>query len=133
MNADLLGDIMLLSFFEMGIVIIAIPACLVYPVVCRLCKGEWRNLYSWYDIASCLAMHAIWLYGFTHDFNHRGVGRIQDIVVLGCIYGVLVLLRIPFVWQRPEWRARIAMLSFLLLVSTAIMLTWFVNLAECAD
>ena len=85
------------------------------------------------DIVSYFATHAIWLYGFTHDFNHRGGERIQDIVVIGCLYGALVLLRIPFVWRHPEWRTRIAAISSVLLVITAIMQTWIVNLAECSD
>ena len=133
MNADLLEDIMLFSFFEMGIVLIAIPAFLVYPVVCRLRKGEWRNLFSWVDVPSYIVTHAIWLYGLALDFNNRGVGMFLDIVVIGVEYGVLVLLRIPFVWRHPEWRTRIAATSLALLVVTAITLTWFVNLAECAD
>ena len=133
MHAGLFEDITLLALFELGIVLVAIPAFLFYPVAHRLCKGIWRSLCSWVDIISYFATHTIWFYGFTHDFNHRGAGRIQDIVVIGCLYGVLVLLRIPFVWRHPEWRTRIAAISLVLLVVTAITLTWIVNLAECAD
>lgn len=122
--------ILYIYLFDLGIVWTAIPSFLVYPVVRRLCKGEWRSLFSWSDVASYFATHAIWFYGLTHDFNHRGVGRIQDIVVLGCLYGALVLLRIPFVWRHPEWRTRLAVISLLVLVSAAIALTWFVNLAS---
>ena len=122
-----------ISFFEFGIVWMAIPAFFVYPVVCRLCKGEWHTLFSWFDLASCVVAHAIWLYGITHDSNWRGVGRLVDVFSLGLLHGVLVLLRIPFVWRHPEWRTRIATLSLLALISAAVTLTWFVNLAECAD
>ena len=124
---------LLLSLFDLGIVCVAIPSFAVFPFVYRICKGRWCSLCSWMDIVSYFVTHAIWLYGFAHDFNHRGVGRIQDIVVIGCLYGVLVLLRIPFVWRHPEWRTRIAAISSVLLVITAIVLTWIVNLAECAD
>ena len=122
-----------LSLFDLGIVCIVIPSFLVFPVAHRLCKGRWLSLCSWIDIVSYFVTHAIWFYGFANDFNHRGAGRIQDIVVLGCLYGILVLLRIPFVWRHPEWRTRIATLSLLALISAAVTLTWFVNLAECAD
>ena len=125
--------ILYLSLFDLGIVCIAIPPFVVFPFAHRLCKGRWRSLCSWIDIISYFVTHVIWFYGFTNDFNHRGVGRIQDIVVLGCLYGVLVLLRIPFVWRHPEWRTRIAAISLVVLVVTAITLTWIVNLAECAD
>ena len=122
-----------ISFFEFGIAWMSIPAFFVYPVFRRCLKREWRNLFSWFDLISCLSVHAIWLYGLTHDFNHRGAGRLTDIFYLGLLYGVIVLLRIPFVWWHPEWRTRIAALSLLVLLSAAVMLTWFVNLAECAD
>ena len=122
-----------ISFFEFGIAWMAIPAFLVYPVVRRCLKREWRNLFSWFDLASCFSAHVIWLYGLTHDFNSRGTGRLADIFYLGLLYGVIVLLRVTFVWWRPEWRTRIAAISFLVLLSVATTLTWFVNLAECAD
>ena len=133
MIINLLEDIALFCYLEFGIVLVAIPSFLAFTVSHRLCKGRWYSLCSWIDIVSYFAMHVIWFYGFTHDFNHRGAGRIQDIVVLGCLYGVLVLLRIPFVWRHSEWRTRIAAISLVLLVVTAITLTWFVNLAECTD
>lgn len=123
----------LISCFELGIVWIAIPAFFIYPLVRRLLKREWRNLFSWVDVVSCVAVHAIWLYGITHDFNWRGAGRLVDIFSLGVLHGIIILLRIPFVWRHPEWRTRIAAISLFALVVTAITLTWFVNLAECAD
>ena len=122
-----------LLVFDFGIVCAAIPAFVVYPIVRRLLKNEWRNLFCWVDIPSYIVVHAIWLYGLVHDFNNRGAGMFLDIVVIGVEYGVLVLLRIPFVWRHPEWRTRIAAISLVLLVVAAITLTWIVNLAECAD
>ena len=122
-----------LLFFDFGIVCVALPAFIVYPIVRRLLKNEWRNLFSWVDIPSYVVIHAIWLYDLAHDFNNRGAGMLLDIVVIGVEYGVLVLLRILFIWRRPEWRTRIAAISLVLLVITAITLTWIVNLAECAD
>ena len=126
-------DFVIISFFELGIVWIAIPAFLVYPVARRLRKREWGNLFSVVDLVSCFVTHVIWFYGVAHDFNKRGVGRLADIFYLGLLYGVLVLLRIPFVWRHPEWRTRMAMLSFVVLVIAAVALTWIINLAECAD
>ena len=123
----------IISFFEFGIVWIAIPAFLIYPVARRLLKREWRNLFSWIDAVSCFVTHAIWFYGFTHDFNWRGAGRLTDIFYLGLLHGVLVTIRIPFVWLHSEWRTRMAMISFVMLVAAAVALTWLVNLAECAD
>lgn len=133
MIVELFYCILYLLLFDLGIACMVIPSFVVFPFVHRLCKGRWRSLCSWIDIVSYFATHVIWFYGFTHDFNHRGVGRIQDIVVIGVEYGVLVLLRIPFVWRHPEWRTRIAAISLVLLVVTAIALTWIVNIAECVD
>lgn len=131
MNSDLLEFIAFYTcYIGVGIVWLAIPAFAFYPFVRRLFKGEWGGLYSWVDFCSFLAVHLIWAYGFLHDFNHRGVGMVLDIVVIGGLYGGVVLLRIPFVWRHPEWRTRLAVISLLVLVSAAIALTWFVNLAS---
>ena len=130
MIKDLIEDVLFISFLEFGIVGIAIPAFLFYPVLRRISRGEWRSLCSWIDFVSFFAIHIIWFYGFIHDFNRRGAGMFLDIVVLGVAYGVLVLLRCLFVWRHPEWRTRIAMLSFFILVAITIILTWFINLAS---
>ena len=41
----MLDYFMLLSFYDMGIMWIAIPAFIVYPVVRRLFRQEWCNLF----------------------------------------------------------------------------------------
>lgn len=113
-----------------GIVWIAFPAFVVYPIVCRICKGKWQRLHSCFDLCSLLAMHAIWAYGFLNDFNHRGAGMILDIVIMGGVYGVMILLRMPFVFRHPKWRTRMAVSTFVLLVILAIVLTFICNLAR---
>ena len=119
----------LLSFYDMGIMWIAIPAFIVYPVVSRLFRQKWCNLFSWVDIVSCLMIHVIWFYGLTHDFNSRGAGRLLDIFYLSLLYGIIILVRIPFVWCHPEWRTRIATISLLILICVSIALALFINLA----
>ena len=72
-------DFVIISFFELGIVWIAIPAFLVYPVARCLRKREWGNLFSVVDLVSCFVTHVIWFYVVAHDFHKRGVGRLADI------------------------------------------------------
>lgn len=117
-------------YVGIGIVWMAIPAFLVYPLVCRLSKGEWHSLYSWIDLCSLLSTHVIWAYGFLHDFSRRGAGRILDIVIIEVAYGVMVFLRIPFVWRHPEWRTRMAVASLFLLNVLAISVIFFFDFAR---
>lgn len=127
------GSIYLLYYlflFDSGIVWLAIPAYAIFPIVHRICRKEWRNLFSWIDLVAYFASHSIWLYGLTHDFNHRGAGRLLDIFVIGFIFGIAVLLRIPLVWRHAKWRFRAAAISALLLVGVSVILTWILNLSD---
>lgn len=117
-------------YVGIGVVWMALPAFLIYPLVCRLCKGEWRSLYSWIDLCSLLSSHVIWAYGFLQDFTHRGAGMVLDIVIIEVVYGAMVLLRIPFVWRHPEWRTRMASMSLVFLVVLTIATTFFFDFAR---
>lgn len=130
MFSELVYLLRFLYILDFCIVWMAIPAFVFYPIVRRIRRNEWQSLFSWIDIFSYFATHSIWFYGFTHDFNYRGAGRLLDIVFIGLLYGILILLRMPFVWRYPEKKFRIAAISSMILISASIVLTWFVDLAN---
>lgn len=109
---------------------IVIISLVMYLCVCRLVRGAWRSPYSWFDILTALSMCVIWYHGAQHDFNHRGIGRFIDLMVMGGIYSVVLLFRIPFIWNHPQWRTKISFASFLILSLMAIIITWCINLGS---
>ncbi len=116
--------------FGSGAIWLVAPTFIIYPVVHRIVRGTWYSLYSWIDFLTFCVVDAIWYHGILHDFNYRGAGRLYDIVILGALYGIMITMRIPFVWRHPEWRTKIALVTFGLLLLVAIVITYSLSLAS---
>ena len=107
--------LILLSFFEFGVIWMAIPIFIGYPILSRLVRKKWSSVFSWLDLISCLMIHLIWYCGVLCDFNQISNIRALVLIILNLLFGVIVILRVPIVWHHPEWCKRIAIISLLIL------------------
>lgn len=65
----------------------------------------------------------IWTYFSSEDSMGRGLGWFLDLVVIGFVYGILVVLRTPILWLNIRRRM---MVSLVILVLTDITMLYFV-------
>lgn len=122
--------ICLLMLFGVWGAWIILPILIVFIASHKLIRGVWSNPCSWIDILSFCTMVIIWYLGVQDDYNHRGMGRFFDAMVLGAIYAIVFVLRFPFVWIKAPWKNKCALISFLIMAIVSIALTWCFDIAR---
>ena len=109
---------------------IILPMLILFVVLHKFIKGGWFNPCSWIDFLSFFTMVIIWYFGLQDDYNHRGMGRFFDAMVLGAIYAVVFVLRLPLVWIRASWKNKCALISFVIIVVVSVVLTCCFDIAR---
>ena len=107
---------------------IFIPSLITYLFLCKWRKGLWHFPYSYIDFIALCLMSIIWWHGVRYDYNHRGMGRFVDLMVMGLTYSMLLAVRLPILWWRPQWRMRIAGITLIVVLTTTVIITWCINL-----
>lgn len=105
-----------------GAVWFVLPTLIVFPLLYRLRKGTWRSPCNLVDVITILSVCIIWAYFSDKDSMGRGLGWFVDLIAIGFVYGVLIVLRTPFVWLNIR-RRMIA--SIATLVLTNIIMFFF--------
>ena len=109
---------------------IILPMLILFIFLHKVIKGDWFNPCSWIDLLSFFTMVIIWYFGLQDDYNHRGMGRFFDAMVLGAIYAVVIVLRLPLVWIRSSWKNKCALFSFVIIVIVSVVLTCYFDIAR---
>ena len=109
---------------------IILPMLILFIFLHNVIKGDWFNPCSWIDLLSFFTMVIIWYFGLQDDYNHRGMGRFFDAMVLGAIYAVVIVLRLPLVWIRSSWKNKCALISFVIIVVVSVVLTCCFDIAR---
>ena len=105
-----------------GAVWFVLPTLIVFPLLCRLKKGTWRFPCNLVDVLTIISVCIIWSYFSGKDSLGRGLGWFVDLIVIGFVYGVLFVLRSPFVWLNPRFRL---IASIVTLALTDIIMLFF--------
>lgn len=106
----------------MGAIWFVLPTLILFPVLCRWRKGKWRSPCNFVDILTILLACTIWKYFSDKDSMGRGLGWFVDLVVIGLVYGILIVLRTPIVWVNIRCRMTVSIVT---LVLTGITMLFF--------
>lgn len=105
-----------------GAIWFVLPMIIVFPLLYRLRKGTWRSPCNLVDVVTILSVCIIWAYFSDKDSMGRGLGWFVDLIVIGFVYGVLLVLRTPIVWRNMRFRMIASVATFVL---TDIIMLFF--------
>ena len=103
-----------------GAIWFVLPTLIAFPFLFRLRKGVWRFPCNLFDVLTISSVCIIWVYFSGQDCMGRGLGWFVDLIVIGFVYGILFVLRTPFVWGNIRYRKTASIIT--LVLTDAIML-----------
>ena len=101
-------------FLGYGAVWLVVPTLIVYALLYRLKRKEWKIPCDLLDIPTLIIPCCIWYHFMQHDGTYRGAGWFVDLIATGAVYGIFFLIRTIVIWFRPQWRCKASLLMFVL-------------------
>lgn len=99
-----------------------IPSAAVYALLHKWKKGTWSIPYSFLDVAVYVAIGYVWYYTYTLLGLDKGWENLLcELVGLGGLFGLLLFVRVPFVWRHPDWRLKFAFSSAVIILLAAML------------
>ncbi len=91
-------------------------------VLSRVRKRLWLVPYSGVDVAVWVFLVYVW--GFTvllveKDFGYDNV--VYELIGLGGLFGVLLCVRLPFLWRHPEWKRKFALATAVVMFLATVL------------
>lgn len=124
----------LVSFLVgLGVVWIVVPSAVVYLVLHRVRRGSWAIPYSIVDVVTWVAIGYVWFFTYTWLRLEKDWGNyLDELIGLGGLFGLLLCVRIPFVWRHPEWKLKFAFATSAAILLVAVLVAWLVpDLGGC--
>ena len=118
---DLLENLSLFgTLIGLGAIWFVIPTLVVFPLMYRLKKGEWRFPCNFVDVITICSVCILWVKFADNDALGRGLGLFADLIAIGFVYGILFLIRALFLWRNIRNRMMASILT--LVLSDLVML-----------
>ena len=124
----------LVSFLVgLGAVWVVVPSAVVYLVLHRVRRGSWAIPYSIVDVVTWVAIGYVWFFTYTWLGSEKDWGNLLDeLIGLGGFFGLLLCVRLPFVWRHPEWKLKFAFATSAAILLVAVLVAWLVpDLGGC--
>lgn len=118
----------LVSFLVgLGAVWVVVPSAVVYLVLHRVRRGSWAIPYSIVDVVTWVAIGYVWFFTYTWLGLEKGWGNyLDELIGLGGLFGLLLCVRLPFVWRHPEWKLKFAFATSAAILLVAVLVAWLV-------
>ena len=124
----------LVSFLVgLGAVWVVVPSAVVYLVLHRVRRGSWAIPYSIVDVVTWVAIGYVWFFTYTWLGSEKDWGNLLDeLIGLGGLFGLLLCVRLPFVWRHPEWKLKFAFATSAAILLVAVLVAWLIpDLGGC--
>lgn len=124
----------LVSFLVgLGAVWVVVPSAVAYLVLHRVRRGSWAIPYSIVDVVTCVSIGYVWFFTYTWLGSEKDWGNLLDeLIGLGGLFGLLLCVRLPFVWRHPEWKLKFAFATSAAILLVAMLVAWLVpDLGGC--
>ena len=124
----------LVSFLVgLGAVWVVVPSAVVYLVLHRVRRGSWAIPYSIVDVVTWVAIGYVWFFTYTWLGLEKDWGNyLDELIGLGGFFGLLLCVRLPFVWRHPEWKLKFAFATSAAILLVAVLAAWLVpDLGGC--
>ena len=115
------------SLVGMGAIWVVVPSAVVYLVLHRIRRSSWAIPYSIVDVVTWVAIGYVWFFTYTWLGLEKDWGNyLDELIGLGGFFGLLLCVRIPFVWRHPEWKLKFAFATSAAILLVAVLVAWFV-------